>query len=242
MPKRRVAAAIVAVVLAALGAVLLTSYVSAADQRAVAGTKTLDVLVVTKQVLAGTSADKLDRLVSTKALPSMAVATGAVSSLSELTGQVATTDLMPGEQLIASRFSDPAALPDAGKVAIPAGMQQVSLSLESRRALGGHLVAGTTVGLFISTPKDGSQPAETHLALHKVLVSRVDGGVSSGSSGSSVASGPSSDAVLITLVLSAANAEKVVYGAEFGTIWLSSEPADAIVAGTRVVTGQTVNK
>jgi pilus assembly protein CpaB len=242
MPKRRVAAAVVAVVLAALGAVLLTSYVSAADQRAVAGTKTLDVLVVTKQVPAGTSAAKLDRLVSTKALPAMAVATGAVSRLSELAGQVATTDLMPGEQLIASRFSDPAALPDAGQVAIPAGMQQLSLSLESRRALGGHLVAGTTVGLFISTPKDGSQPAQTHLALHKVLVSRVDGGVSSASSDSSVASGPSSDAVLVTLVLSAANAEKVVYGAEFGTIWLSSEPADAIVTGTRVVTGQTVNK
>ena len=48
-----------------------------------------------------------------------------MSSLATVSGQVATTDLQPGEQVLASRFADPASLEDADQTKIPTGMQQV---------------------------------------------------------------------------------------------------------------------
>jgi pilus assembly protein CpaB len=45
---------------------------------------------------------------------------------------------------------------------------------------------------------------------------------------------------MVTLALTAPSAEKVVFGAEHGKIWLSLEPANASVAGTRVVTEKNI--
>ena len=48
--------------------------------------------------------------------------------------------------------------------------------------------------------------------------------------------------VMVTLAVNAHDAETLIYGAEHGTLWLSLEPADAVVSGTRVVTRDKVNK
>jgi pilus assembly protein CpaB len=45
---------------------------------------------------------------------------------------------------------------------------------------------------------------------------------------------------MVTLAMTAPNAEKVIFGAEHGKIWLSLEHADAAVARTRVVTEKSV--
>jgi pilus assembly protein CpaB len=47
---------------------------------------------------------------------------------------------------------------------------------------------------------------------------------------------------MVTLALNAPNAEKVVFGAEHGKIWLSLEPANAAVGGTRVLTEKNIYK
>ncbi len=47
---------------------------------------------------------------------------------------------------------------------------------------------------------------------------------------------------MVTLAMTAPNAEKVVFGAEHGKIWLSLEPANAALGGTRVVTEKSVYK
>jgi pilus assembly protein CpaB len=52
--KRRILAVVAAVLLAAVGAVGLYAYVHTADQRAMAGQETAEVLVVTKVVPTGT--------------------------------------------------------------------------------------------------------------------------------------------------------------------------------------------
>ena len=159
--------------LAGVGAVLLLSYVGKADLRAMAGMETVKVLVVEKRVPEGTPAEKLTGLVTVKTLPVKAVASGTLSNLDPIRGRVATTDLQPGEQLLASRFIDPALLVDPNEVKIPRGMQQVSIALESQRVLGGELTPGTSVGVFVSLAKEDERPAQTHLVLNKVLVSKV---------------------------------------------------------------------
>ena len=52
--KRRIIAAVAALLLAGIGAVVLTSYVRGADARAMAGMQTEKVLVVTTMVPKGT--------------------------------------------------------------------------------------------------------------------------------------------------------------------------------------------
>ena len=241
--KRRIIAAATALVLATLGGLLLMAYVSGADQRAMAGMRTVTVLVVTKPVASGTTSDQLATFVETRTIPVMAVSDGTVTSLDQIAGQVATSSLQPGEQLLVSRFASPASLEDASLVKVPKGMQQVSVLLDSQRVLGGSLHAHDTVGVFISLKPD-SQPPQTHLVLNSVLVSKVEGGTAAAAptDDGQAASAAGKDSVLITLVVSAADAEKVVFGSEHGTVWLSLVNAQSTFANTQVVTPGSVYK
>jgi pilus assembly protein CpaB len=45
---------------------------------------------------------------------------------------------------------------------------------------------------------------------------------------------------MVTLAVSAAQAEAVVFGIEHGTIWLSREPDRAQTGGTDVITGGNI--
>jgi pilus assembly protein CpaB len=242
---RRLIAAIAAVLLAGVSAVLLLGYIATADRRAMAGMETVQVLVVEKLVPQGTPGEKLPGLVELKTLPAKAVAPGTLSSLAPIRGRVATTDLLPGEQLFASRFIDPALLADPNEVRIPKGMQELSIALESQRVLGGDLKPGATVGVFVSLAKEDERPAQTNLVLHKVLVSKVQRGASAQQQGGAEgenSTGLPEGSLMVTLAATAPNAEKIVFGAEHGKVWLSLEPANAAVAGTRVVTESSVYK
>jgi pilus assembly protein CpaB len=243
---RRLIAAIAAMLLAGVGAVLLLGYVGTADRRAMAGMETVRVLVVERPVPEGTPAEKLAGFVTRKTLPVKAVAPGTLSSLEPISGRVTTTDLQPGEQVLASRFIDPALLVDPNEVKIPKGMQQVSIALESQRILGGELEPGATVGVFVSLAKEDERPAQTHLVLHKVLVSKVQRGTTAAQQNEGAepqhSTGLPDGTLMVTLAMTARNAEKIVFGAEHGKIWLSLEPANAAVAGTRVVTEKSVYK
>ena len=75
---------------------------------------------------------------------------------------------------------------------------------------------------------------------HNVLVTKVDGG--STTPAPEGADAPATDtgkALVVTLAVDSHDAETLIYGAEHGTLWLSLEPSDAVVSGTRVVTRQT---
>jgi pilus assembly protein CpaB len=104
------------------------------------------------------------------------------------------------------------------------------------------------VGLLFSFQPFEGQPSDTtHFTIHKVLVTAVqfsamDRAALGGDSGSTdttvnapVAEAPG-DQLLVTLAVSAPEAEQVVFAAEFGTVWLTGESASATETGTRVLT------
>ncbi|SDT05923.1 pilus assembly protein CpaB [Friedmanniella luteola] len=219
-----------ALLLAVVGGLLLLVYVAKADQRAVAGLQPVRVLVLTKAVPEGATSSELAAALEERQLPGTAVAPGAVTSLSELRGRVATTSLQPGEQLLLSRLADPAALEAAKGVTVPEGLHQVSVTLEPQRVVGASLAPGATVGVFLST-KDS-----TRLTLQKVLVTAVQGGAVGAEGGAA----PQSTPLTVTLALSGADAQKVVFTAEHGTIWLSSEPSDAPSTQTSATTEKSL--
>jgi pilus assembly protein CpaB len=235
---RRTLAAIAAAVLAVLGAVLLISWVSGADRRAMADLEPVEVLVVAEPVAAGTAADDMSALVRIETLPAAAVAEGAVASLKDVTGLVTTADLVPGEQVVAARFADPSETGGPGGAAVPEGLHEISVMLEPQRVLGGRVQAGSTVGVFASF----ADPAQTNLILHKVLVTSVQGApaTTEATDGEAAAQPVPEGALVVTLAVSAGDAEKVVFGSEHGTIWLSSEPEDAPEGGTGVRTRENI--
>lgn len=241
--RRRFLAAVAALLLLVVGTAILVAYVKGADARALAGTRTVSVLVVDSPIESGTRGEDVAGKVHSVAVPEKVAMSGRVTDLAALDGRVASVDLQPGEQLLASRFVRPDALQTPGTVAVPAGLQEVSVLLEPQRAVGGRLAAGDTVGVVISL--GGQGPGQTHMVLQKVLVTQIQGAPApaddpkSAQTASSGAAAPT-QSLLVTFAVSAAQAEAVVFGAEHGTLWLTLEPKDARTDGTSVLTPDNV--
>ena len=245
--RRRLIAACAALVLLTAGTVVLLAYVQNADARALAGVRTTEVLVVADQPIPqGTPAEELSGLVRTEVLPVKAALEGRVTGLTDLTGQVTTVELLPGEQLLSSRFAAPDDLGPSGAVPVPDGLQEVSVLLEPQRAVGGRLRAGDTVGVVVSLA-EGENGGRTHAVLHQVLVTEVQGAPApvepaAGENPETASAGTPAptQSLMVTLAVTAPQAEAVVFGVEHGTLWLSLEPAEADTSGTAVVDGSTI--
>lgn len=252
---KRVLAAIAALVLGLVGVVLVIAYANRADERALAGMETVEVLVARETVPEGlTGADVAD-YVEAKKVPLAFVAEGALDDLRDVSDLVLTAELNPGEQLTNARFATPEETRARGTFQLPEEakkLHQVTVPLSKPRALGGDIAPGDTVGVFMSfdvseadgyvlgsdgrvrrqeTSDDASGACSmsiTHIGLHKVLVVRVDGGaVPSGDEEQKA-----ENEVLVTLALEAPDAEQLVFALEFGEVWLSLEPEDASEDGT----------
>jgi pilus assembly protein CpaB len=139
------------------------------------------------------------------------------------------------------------------RVQIPTGLQELTLKLPIERVAGGVLKAGDTVGVFLSLEDAGAtqagSKARTQLTFHKVLVTAAQfsngtatqTGGSDATAGTAQASSTSSsneqtdDTYLVTLARNSADAERIVFAAEFGKIYLSKEPGDALEKSNGVV-------
>jgi len=235
--KSRLLGGAVAVVLAIIGIVMLATYVQAADLRAQNGMKPVEVLIVQKAVPAGTTVDQLKDAVKAAPVPQSTMATGAVTDLSQFAGKVAGVALVPGEQLLSTRLVDPTELAAPGQVAVPKGLEEITLKLDAERVAGNDLKAGDKVGIFISyntgVPIGTQDNPATKLEFHQVLVTRVGTGTNAPGQTSGSSPAPNNQpanangTILVTLAQSGADAVRTVHGAEFGKIYLSKENADS---------------
>ncbi len=252
--KRRIIGVVAAVLLAAIGTAFLVIYVRSAEERALAGQETVEVLVVTGDVARGTPATDLAGLVTTERVPAKVRAEGGVSSLDQLDGQVASVDLVAGEQVVTSRFAEPAELETRRAIDIPEGLQGITISIAPQRALGGEIRPGDTVGFFASFSFDDEEivtedeeqlrrqiSETTKIILHKLLVTNVQVEQLPQAAGEEDVerTGPAlapTGNLLITLAVDVAQAERIVFSAEYGTIWLSAQDEDTTEEGSRIRT------
>ncbi len=195
--QRRLIAAVVAVVLAGIGAVMLFNYVATADARAMAGLNPTTVLVVTQTIPANTPASQVAGMVAAKEIPASAVVNGALTSLNVVANLATTTELEPGEQLLRSRFAEPGTTSN-GSVRIEDHMQQLTLKLDAPKAAGGQLTPGDKVAVYLTL--DG----KIQQILPEVLVTNA-----------------SNDGT-ITLALTPPNVQKVLLGFQSGPLWLTT--------------------
>jgi pilus assembly protein CpaB len=147
---RRVVGIIGAVAVAALGTMLLVGYVRGAEQRALAGEELVDVLVVDHAISQGTPAGLLQGDVRLEQVPTKVRADDAVSDLSLLGDLVTGAELLPGEQVLASRFVAADTLEDHDRIEAPPELLEVTISISPERALGGQLIPGDLVAVVAS--------------------------------------------------------------------------------------------
>jgi len=158
--------------------------------------------------------------------------------------------LVPGEQLLSARFVEADAFLGPSRVQVPAGMQEITLKLPIERVVGGKISAGDTVGVFLSADAAAGGASGTQLTFHKVLVTAAQ--FSNGSAAktqdesaegeknagalTAKKSATSDGTYMITLARNSADAERIVFATEFGNVYLSKEPANAVEASSGVVT------
>jgi pilus assembly protein CpaB len=237
--KRRAVGVLVAVALTLVGTLMLVSYVRGAEDRAVAGEKLVDVLVVAQPVKKGTAASALSGKIKLERVPARVRPETAVTSLSSLRGLVATADLALGEPLVRGRFGKPNSLDVQGSIDTT-NLVKVAASFDLERALNGQIKLGDTLAAVISTEKDG-EPV-TKVVLHQLPVVSVTGAVVAPSSeegeddAKATSSGGAGSKVTVTLAMTEAQAGQFIWGMEHGSIWLALEPAKADQSGTGTIT------
>jgi len=167
--KRRITGIVAAVLCAILGTTALVGYVGSAKSEAEAREALTNVYIVDKLVPQGSDAETIKASVSTEKVPSRLVQPGALDNLEDVSADaVATSDLQPGDQLVAARV--------APKNQVDPSIEdkvQVSAQLTAERAVGGTIAKGDTVGVYLSFETETPGLARTHLELQKVLVTNV---------------------------------------------------------------------
>jgi pilus assembly protein CpaB len=234
--KRRAVGVLVAVAMTLVGTMMLVSYVRGAENRAVAGEKLVDVLVVAQPVKKGTAASALNGKVKLERVPARVRPETAVTSLASLRGLVATADLALGEPLVRGRFGKPNSLDVQGSIDTT-NLVKVAASFDLERALNGQIKLGDTVAAIISAESDGKP--STRVVLHQLPVVSVTGAVATAEDGTEedkAKAQPSKNGrVTVTLAMTEAQAGQFVWGMEHGSIWLALEPAKADQSGTGTV-------
>ena len=241
---RRVLTIVGAVLLTLFGTVLLVAYVNTAERRALAGEELTTVLVTTEEIAANVAAAELGDRVAREEVPRDMRPEDAVTTLDELGNRVTAVNLLPGETLRAGRFQSPDQARTADGVEIPEGTQIVTLSLEPQRALGGRVTAGQLVGVMLSVDQaeipNQANPAETIVAdqttgmvLNQVLVTDVSGGVDE-------ETGQAEGAVMVSFALDESDAERLVFGAEHGRVWLTEQNQNTPTLGGQFRTRENI--
>ena len=239
--KTRLLGGIAAVLLAILGTLMLVNYANGADRRALAGTQTTEILVVQKEIPAGTAVSSFGTSVQVKQVPNNMLVDGALADLSRVQNKVAAMKLLPGDQISNGRLADAATYQGSNPVTVPDTMQQLSFSVTSDRVVGGQLLPGDYAALYLSynqgvEPGTGDVPA-TKNTLRKVLVVSMQAAVTGSAAASTPSATPAPSAApdtvgaasyVVTVALQPADAIKLVHAAEFGHIWVAREVSGTV--------------
>ncbi len=224
--KSKVVLVVIAVVLGGIAAFGTYRYLAGVQLQAEAGSVMTDVLVATQDVPRGADANTLlsSGLVEMMKVPQRYVPKGAVSSLRALTDMVLAVPVTKGELITSARFQYPS---DAGLAfAVPKDFVAVTVPVNESRGLAQLLKAGDRVAVLGTLPGKSAGDERTRIVLGGVRVLAVDrntgaGAAEEGSSAGIGTSAQTSGQETVTLAVSPADAEKLVFVAETGGVWLA---------------------
>jgi pilus assembly protein CpaB len=220
---RRVIAITIALAVALFGAFGVVAYAQGADSRAVAGQKTANVYITKAEVPVGTSAAQAvaQNLIALQPVVARGVPQGALTEVGAVTGAlVATSAIMPGEIVLASRFGAPADATNAQ--VIPTGKIAITVTLTDPQRIAPLLMPQSHIVIFDTT---GASPTST-TRLTRILLANVEV-IGVGSLTAQPAPSPAaaqstppaaSSAALVTVAVSPADAQLLVHEIQVGNL------------------------
>lgn len=205
---------VLAAVLALAGAVAVLAYARQANERAIAGLKTIDVIAAKGTISPRTSLGEAQRegLLTTETLPESSVPGDALRSTAGLSGLVFSATVQPAQLLLRPMLVPATQSTAASVLPIPTGMVAVTVQMCVAESAAGYVTAGSEVMVFQTVPTSlkvslqrscqithnafPAGGAVTNVVLPRVLVLSVaQAGAQSTSSGtSSVLADPASSA------------------------------------------------
>jgi pilus assembly protein CpaB len=232
----RVLAILIAVVLALVATVALVVYVNGADRRAIANKEPVKVWVAAKLITAGTSGvnAKNNGLIREEEVPRANAVKGVVVSLSQIQAKRAAVDIVPGEQLLQSRWVSSEEVTGRRLLPIPEDHQALSIGLDLTRQVAGFVTPGDHVAMVVSMKRPvpgGDDVDRSQFLLQNIQVLAVGSTALSNSTsqggGGRVNQKGSQNVAAVTLSIPQGDIEEVVYAAEHGSIYLSLMPPEA---------------
>jgi pilus assembly protein CpaB len=216
---RRLALLIAAVLVAAIGTGLVFAYVKKADDRAIADQQPVKVLVAKVAIAPGTrvvdaaTAGSFEQ----KEFPKSAIVPGALSSTDPVREQVVVSTIFPGQQLLTGMFGATAA--SAASIAIPPGQIAASFSFGDPQRVAGFVQPGSNVVIFLTSALNGGQNS-TRVLLPKVTVIAVGPTTITPPADPAQANPEAQPRAMLTLALTQAQAERVIFASSNGTMYL----------------------
>jgi Flp pilus assembly protein CpaB len=167
------------------------------------------VLVANKTIPQGMTGDTLAKTTGfyvLRPIPKDQVLTGAITDTSTLAGKVAVAEIKPNSQLTEAQFAAPSGLaPQLGP-----GQRAVVVTLGSPQSVGGQIVAGSLVDVWVTSSGQGSngvsRPVAKLLFQNMEVMNAVDGGN-------------------VTLMATARQAGQLIFASSNAQIWLTLRPA-----------------
>lgn len=240
--------AVAALTLFVAGTMLITGYVRSSEDRRAAEVQPTAVMVASQPIEAGTSPHGSLRV---EEYPLRLVSDDMVVPGDSLNGLVATVDLVAGEPILWSRVDEPTELEtgERTRAPIPQGMTAVTVPVAPERTFGGLLLPGMHVAVIGSFELRGDDAAvkTTHALVQQALVVEVQAedpflgdGEEADLAAQLVAAQLPTGGYFVTLAMPIYDVERVVFAAEWGTIWLAEQGEHVDTRGARVQTGLTI--
>lgn len=219
--------ATVAVVIAAVGALLVFMYARGADARASADVVQEQVLVSTGQVTVG---ERVEEAIAAgkfelTEVPAAAVLPGALTETDSITDQVATATIYPGEQLVSQKFG---AAGSSTALSITKKEMAVSLQVTDSDRVSDFLGPGATAAVYY-TNDDADNPM-TRLLLERVTVLAIGQTTATTATSTPDEAAPveETDTVIVTLSVDQNDAGKVIYASKHGQVTFALLTDDSV--------------
>lgn len=239
----RVIAIILAIILAAVAAWALLSYVRGVEVRTQEDFEPVDAFVATETIVAGTSAEAATAagLIEARSVPQVAVPDNAIGTLTQIEGLVAVVDILPGEVIVADRFGDAVAeTTRRGLREIPPDQEAIAVEVTVPQGVAAFITAGDQVSVIAELilpsdepapdddDDDTAEPAAGDLPLAQYLLQDVEVlavGRRVVQEGEDQVQ--ATEQVLMTLALAPSDAEKLVFANNNGILYFTLLPPES---------------
>lgn len=251
--KRSTIGLVAALLLAAIGGFLLLS--SGSDDNSQAANEevaTTDVLFANRNIPSRTTAADMAadpaswvevRSVAVDDVQAGALTDTAALERLALEGNIVLANVSAGQQLTLSDFFEPGGQ-DTGAVEDDPTLFQMTVALESQRALGGNIFAGQEVAVVASFDAVENFPGGTRVVLDAVEITNVE--TETLLTQEQITNDPlaptlaTTGRIFVTFGVSVEDLEKLTFANEFGRIWLARQGEEATADDSELRTVDTV--